>query len=130
MYISLSQSFCLFLGRRTKLNLSVSVPLAGQALEPQLEEHMFRQIHLPCHNAQRYAEILQTGVVSQLQGRPKLIDRDMDMCRGLGGIGGGSAACSFASLQSARDKTQRKVKLALQIFCRQTNLRGGARGEL
>lgn len=46
----------------------------------------------------------------------------------VGGIGGGSAACSFASLQSARDKTQRKVKLALQIFCRQTNLRGGARG--
>lgn len=121
MYVSLS--FCLFLGRRTKLNLSVSVPLAGQALEPQLEEHMFRQIHLPCHNAQRYAEILQTGVVSQLGGRPKLIDRDMDMCRGLG-----EAACSFGSLQSARDKTQRKVKLALQIFCRQTNLRDEARG--
>lgn len=50
---------------------------------------MFRQIHLPCHNAQRYAEILQTGVVSQLGGRPEpeLIDRDMDMCRGLGGLG-------------------------------------------
>lgn len=89
MYISLSQSFCLFLGRQTKLNLSVSVPLAGQALEPQLEEHMFRQIHLPCHNAQWYAEILQTGVVSLLGGRPEpeLIDRDMDMCRGLGGLG-------------------------------------------
>jgi len=53
------------LAERTKLNLSVSVPppqgsdggIPGTAAPGA--EHMFRQIHLACHNAQRYAETSQ-----------------------------------------------------------------------
>lgn len=110
--------------RQTKLNLSVSVPLAGQSQSqcqldwdrtsqsggsqsgvpvPQLEEHMFRQIHLPCHNAQRYAEILPKGVVSQLHRREtaRVIDMDMDMgceqgiCLGEGWLNVVLPACSL-----------------------------------
>lgn len=47
---------------------------------------------------------------------------DMDM----GNDEGGMPGHSFASLQPARDKTQRKVKLALQIFFKQTIFRHGA----